>query len=351
MAWRCYAAEALDNSLSRYRNRSSLAYCTRDSQIKSLIWKSCMRWPFQDQTQREHWDRCKNATMVDEASANMAYEAVRLVIHNNVQGDIVEAGVWMGGLSCYMALAAARKDALRSTRHEQVELEVDRRIEPWHMPRHSWLLDTFEGLPAPTSKFDGPDSFNSWTRFKDAVGWTPSTHDGHKTITPAGRGHLSSFCYASREQVESTMARTRQPAMLHHYVTGKVEETLHGNLSALPARIAVLRLDTDWYESTKAELDVLWPKLSPGGWLYVDDYFAVAGARKAVDHWLQHHGWEAHARAAGAFNQPRFALFKASPYSRSDPFAKGYARVRPLEDNLIKAGELERQGGVLRLRA
>ena len=117
------------------------------------------------------------------------------------------------------------------------------------------------------------------------------------------------------------MARTRQPAMLHHYVTGKVEETLHGNLSALPARIAVLRLDTDWYESTKAELDVLWPKLSPGGWLYVDDYFAVAGARKAVDHWLQHHGWEAHARwRAHSTNHDlcssRQALLRSEPFAR-----------------------------------
>ena len=146
------------------------------------------------------------------------------------------------------------------------------------------------------------------------------------------------------------MSRTGQPASTRHYVVGKVEDTLRGNSSDLPSSIAVLRLDTDWYASTKAELDVLWPKLSPGGWLYVDDYFAVAGARKAVDEWLQRKGWEAHARAAGAFNQPRFALFKSRPYSRKDPFAKGYARIQAIEENLAEAIKLERRGGVQRQR-
>ena len=303
MAWRCYAREALDRTEMRYNNHSSKAFCTRDPQIRSLIWRKCMQFPFHDATQQEHWGRCQNSTMTDEASANMAYEAVLVVQRNGVPGDIVEAGVWMGGLSCYMALAA-------------------------NLTRHSWLMDTFEGLPAPSSKFDGADSMSLWNRLRDKVGWTPTAHDGHKIAVPRGRGHLSAFCYASREEVESTMRRSRQPQAMRHYVVGKVEDTLASSEWARehPSRIAILRLDTDWYESTRLELKVLWPLLSPGGWLYVDDYFAVAGARRAVDEWLEAHTWKQHALAAGAFNQPRFALFKANPYHKSHPFGN-YTRL------------------------
>ena len=306
MAWRCYAREALDWSEMRYKNHSSKAYCTRDPQIRSLIWQKCMKFPFHDAAQTEHWDRCKNATMTDEASANMAYEAVLIVQRNSVPGDIVEAGVWMGGLSCYMALAAK-------------------------LSRRSWLLDTFEGLPAPTSEYDGADSKSLWTRLRDAAGWVPTTHDGHKITAPRGRGNLSGFCYASREDVEQTMRRSGQPQSMRRYVVGKVEETLASSQWARqqPSSIAILRLDTDWYESTRLELKVLWPLLSPGGWLYVDDYFAVAGARRAVDHWLQANDWEQHARMAGAFAQPRFALFKANPYDESWPFGN-YTRLAPV---------------------
>jgi len=65
-----------------------------------------------------------------------------------------------------------------------------------------------------------------------------------------------------------------------HLVKGKVEETLP---HAAPSRISILRLDTDWYESTLHELVTLYPRLSPGGVLIVDDYGFWAGARKAVD--------------------------------------------------------------------
>ena len=56
-----------------------------------------------------------------------------------------------------------------------------------------------------------------------------------------------------------------------------------------PARIALLRLDTDFYSSTRVELEVLWPRLVPGGLLIVDDYYFWHGARKAVDEWLDAH--------------------------------------------------------------
>ena len=79
------------------------------------------------------------------------------------------------------------------------------------------------------------------------------------------------------------MAATGFPAGRILFVPGKVEETLAGER---PARIALLRLDTDYYESTRAELEVLAPLVSAGGVLIIDDYGSWAGARQAVDEWL-----------------------------------------------------------------
>ncbi len=76
------------------------------------------------------------------------------------------------------------------------------------------------------------------------------------------------------------MASTGYPEERLHFVKGKVEETIPGDL---PGKIALLRLDTDWYESTRHELEHLWPLLVPGGVLIIDDYGHWAGARRAVD--------------------------------------------------------------------
>jgi len=73
------------------------------------------------------------------------------------------------------------------------------------------------------------------------------------------------------------------PQSLVHFVKGRVEDTLPAQA---PQRIALLRLDTDWYESTIHELRSLWDRLSIGGILIVDDYGHWAGARRAVDEFI-----------------------------------------------------------------
>jgi hypothetical protein len=80
------------------------------------------------------------------------------------------------------------------------------------------------------------------------------------------------------------MESTDYPRERIRYIEGKVEETLPGSR---PDRIALLRLDTDWYESTKHELIHLFPLLSPGGVLIIDDYGFWKGARMAVDEYLK----------------------------------------------------------------
>jgi predicted O-methyltransferase YrrM len=88
-------------------------------------------------------------------------------------------------------------------------------------------------------------------------------------------------------EVRATLLSTRYPAERVHLVEGKVEDTLP---AAAPEQIAVLRLDTDWYESTKHELEQLYPRLSPGGVLILDDYGHYEGARRAVEEYFAEHG-------------------------------------------------------------
>jgi hypothetical protein len=90
-------------------------------------------------------------------------------------------------------------------------------------------------------------------------------------------------CHASLEDVQRNMRATGYPQERLEFVRGRVEETIP---ATAPERIALLRLDTDWYESTAHELRHLYPRLSPGGALLLDDYGHWAGARKAVDEYF-----------------------------------------------------------------
>jgi O-methyltransferase len=72
------------------------------------------------------------------------------------------------------------------------------------------------------------------------------------------------------------------------FIKGDVAQTLR-DAQALPERISVLRLDTDWYESTRLELEILYPRLQPGGVLIADDYGYWGGARKAIDEYFAAH--------------------------------------------------------------
>lgn len=217
-----------------------------------------------------HWSICENATMVPRFNARMAHNAVVRVNANGVPGDVVELGVWKGGLSCMMALAQRlHGDSAR--------------------PRTHWLFDTFEGMPAPTGD---DDRRSRWYYSRITNGTAKSAPGGVRD---------GKWAYAPLDDVRRTIARTGMPEASFRFVKGKVEDTLRDPSITLPRAIAVLRLDTDWYESTRVELEVLWPLVSPGGWMYVDDYSAFGGSRKAVDQWLQRKGWATEAQSAHAF--------------------------------------------------
>ncbi len=188
-------------------------------------------------------------SMTSVERMNGLCEAIRYVNDAGIAGDIVECGVWRGG--SMMAIAKMLSNLGDTSRDLH-------------------LFDTFEGMSDPT-EHDVAIS-----------GETASYLLAAESIEDA----TSVWCVSGLDEVKSNMARTGYPASNIHYHVGMVEETVPGNA---PEKIACLRLDTDWYESTRHELEHLFPRLSDGGVLIIDDYGHWAGARKAVDEYLEKH--------------------------------------------------------------
>ena len=130
--------------------------------------------------------------------------------------------------------------------------------------RNIYLYDTFEGMSEPKAED------------KDLHGNPASTLLNSFDKNEAG----SIWCYSNLEEVKTNLEKTAYPAQKVNYIEGKVEDTIP---ATMPAKIALLRLDTDWYDSTYHELVHLYPLLCSGGILIIDDYGHWQGARKAVD--------------------------------------------------------------------
>jgi hypothetical protein len=135
-------------------------------------------------------------------------------------------------------------------------------LEEGNAGRRLFLFDTFEGMTEPT------------VDDRDANG-TPAATE----LAAARKGGVN-WCCAPLEEVRSNMAKTGYPIERVHYVKGRVEETIP---ALAPQAVALLRLDTDWYESTVHELLHMYPRLSRNGVLIIDDYGHWFGARKAVE--------------------------------------------------------------------
>jgi hypothetical protein len=188
------------------------------------------------------YDACAPFTMTSIERMYALYKAVEYVVRNKIEGDIVECGVWRGGSCMLIAKTLAHfKDTSRSIH----------------------LYDTFEGMPAPTQADvarDGHRLEKQWNEMEK------ETHN--------------EWCYASLVDVKRNLSSVEYPQEKIQYVIGKVEDTIP---SQMPKSISLLRLDTDWYESTKHEMQHLYPLLKTGGPLLIDDYGHWKGSRDAVD--------------------------------------------------------------------
>jgi O-methyltransferase len=185
-------------------------------------------------------------TMTSRLRLYAMYQAVRYVTSNGIPGSIVECGVWRGGT---MLLAA---DAL-------AQFGVT--------DRDLYLFDTFEGLTEA-----GPEDIAiNGISGRD---WTQQSN---------GEQAATFRCEAHVDEVKALMATSSYPADRMHFIEGRVEDTVPGES---PTQIALLRLDTDWYESTKHEMEHLYERVTPGGVVIIDDYGWWKGARRAIDEYF-----------------------------------------------------------------
>ncbi len=193
------------------------------------------------------YQECKPYTMTSIERMYSLYKAVEYVVKNQLPGDFVECGVWKGGSSMLIALTLQKFGV---------------------SDRHIWMYDTYEGMSEPTSNDIDIKGTNAGDLLKQA----------------SKQDQESVWCYSGLDEVKQHLRLTRYPEHLIHFVKGKVEETIPAHMPG--QQIALLRLDTDWYESTKHELHYLFPHLIQRGVLIIDDYGHWVGAKKAVDEYV-----------------------------------------------------------------
>jgi O-methyltransferase len=196
---------------------------------------------------RPIFEACAPFSMTSLERMYALYKAVLYVIQAKIPGDFVECGVWKGGSA--MIIAETLK-ALGVT---------DRNI---------YLYDTFEGMPEPDERDikirTGATGKSMWLGNQSSGGW----------------------CNISIEEVTENVLKTGYPKERFVFVKGKVEDTIP---KTIPNAIAILRLDTDWYASTIHEFEHLYPLLSEGGVLMIDDYGSWSGSRDATNKYFKEH--------------------------------------------------------------
>jgi hypothetical protein len=170
--------------------------------------------------------------------------AVRHLSRTKVDGAMMECGVWRGGsMHAVARMLAAEGDT----------------------GRELYLFDTFEGMTAPTEK--------------DRTAGGRSA----ETLLASAEKTANVWAVATIEDVRGGLATLPYPMERFHLVKGPVEQTIPDEA---PEKIALLRLDTDWYESTKHELEHLYERLVPDGVLIIDDYESWQGSKQATDEFL-----------------------------------------------------------------
>lgn len=201
-----------------------------------------------DEFSRSVINRVAGRTMTSQFKVLGLIDGLRYLHRHGIDGDIVECGVWRGG--SMMAAALTLMDLG----------DADREL---------YLYDTFEGM-------------------SEATELDMRRRDGRSAseLLSAAGSDSPLRARATLEDVRHGMESTQYPGRIH-YVQGKVEDTVPGTA---PERIAMLRLDTDWFASTAHELEHLYPRLAPGGVLILDDYGYWDGARRAVDEFLERSG-------------------------------------------------------------
>lgn len=202
-------------------------------------------------------DRTNNYSVQSPESIATTMRAVDYLCNNNIPGAFVECGVYW---AC--------------SQHAMIAALSGRTSE--HL-RELWLYDTFAGMPKPEEhdrargEPDGAMTFQYWKK-----------NNGRESDHPNGEG--SDWVFCPLDKVKELLRSTQYPDEYLKFVKGKVENTVP---ALMPAQVALLRLDTDYYTSIKHSLQHFYPRMSSGGIVIIDDYNAFVGAKKAVDEFTQ----------------------------------------------------------------
>jgi O-methyltransferase len=187
----------------------------------------------------------RDYTMGSPSNILSLINAIRYITENNIKGDIVECGVWKGG-----SMMAAAETLIHLNDYS----------------RKLYLYDTFEYFSQP-----GPMDIS----YRGESGYD---------VLKQNAGDGETWKAPEESTVLKNIMATGYPADLLKLIKGKVEDTIPGTI---PENISILRLDTDWYASTKHELEWLYPALTERGVLIIDDYGHWKGCKKAVDDYFE----------------------------------------------------------------
>jgi hypothetical protein len=179
-------------------------------------------------------------TMTSKERVASLCSSVEYIVRCDIPGAFVECGVWRGGSMMAVALAL---------RHLGI---TDRDL---------YLFDTFTGMTPPSEIDRHAVTGASAQQVLEASAWSP----------------------APIEEVRRNLDSTLYPSNRFTLIKGRVEDTVPARA---PEQIALLRLDTDWYDSTLHELIHLYPRLSPRGVLIIDDYGCFDGSKLATDQYI-----------------------------------------------------------------
>ena len=190
-------------------------------------------------------ETCLKYSMTTKLRMYVLSQAIKYIKNRNLDGDFVECGIWKGGNIILF---------------NKFNLIYD-------LKKKIYGFDTFLGMVEPEPEVDKHNNIEAITIKKNY-----------------GINKLSDWCYCSYDDVKKNISKntTLDNIIL---IKGKVENTLLEEIN-LPEKISILRLDTDWYRSTKIELEVLYERLVKGGILIIDDYGHWQGAKKAVDEYF-----------------------------------------------------------------
>jgi hypothetical protein len=173
--------------------------------------------------------------------------SINFILSNKIKGCLVECGVQSGRFECLWISELLKNKEIRDI----------------------YMYDTFAGLTKP-----GKNDYHIYdNKLKD-------NNFVLETWKQYNKDNINTWCYCSLDDVKNKLNTTGYPQENLYYIKGDVMETLNYNI---PDNIAVLRLDTDWYESSKFELEKLYNNVVKGGLIIFDDYYLWNGQKQAVD--------------------------------------------------------------------